>query len=400
MLLLYLTNTIKCDILHYIKQEERTSIMKLSEMTIRSDESAAFALRELYQSFGYLRYKISKFEEYDFYARNKSFLVSESVLTFTDTNGKLLALKPDVTLSIVKNTKDGNGIQKVYYNENVYRVSGRTHEFQEIMQTGLECIGEIDLYSVCEVLSLAQKSLSIISKNYILDISHMGFLSSLLDEATSDEDLKRGLLSFIREKNIHGIKQLCADSEINENISERIVKTASLYGRLADILPTLRSLCINSGMASAVDELESISEVLALNGDSGRLHVDFSIVNDMNYYNGIIFQGYIDGIESEVLSGGRYGNLLRKMGRKSDALGFAVYLDRLERFGGADNSFDVDTLILYDDSSDVKALTKAVNSLAADGISVVAQKSVPQGLKFRTALKLTERGLEPVETND
>ena len=153
-------------------------------------------------------------------------------------------------------------------------------------------------------------------------------------------------------------------------------------------------------MASAVDELESISEVLALNGDSGRLHVDFSIVNDMNYYNGIIFQGYIDGIESEVLSGGRYGNLLRKMGRKSDALGFAVYLDRLERFGGSDNSFDVDTLILYDDSSDVKALTKAVNSLAADGISVVAQKSVPQGLKFRTALKLTERGLEPVETND
>ena len=282
----------------------------------------------------------------------------------------------------------------------MYRVAGRTHEFQEIMQTGLECIGEIDLYSVCEVLSLAQKSLSIISKNYILDISHMGFLSSLLDEATSDEELKRGLLSFIREKNIHGIKQLCADSEINENISERIVKTASLYGRLADILPTLRSLCINSGMASAVDELESISEVLALNGDSGRLHVDFSIVNDMNYYNGIIFQGYIDGIESEVLSGGRYGNLLRKMGRKSDALGFAVYLDRLERFGGSDNSFDVDTLILYDDSSDVKAPTKAVNSLAADGISVVAQKSVPQGLKFRTALKLTERGLEPVETND
>ena len=71
------------------------------ERVIKNDERAIFALRSLYRRYGYAQYKMSRFEEYDLYVRNKDFLVSDSVITFTDTNGKLMALKPDVTLSIV-----------------------------------------------------------------------------------------------------------------------------------------------------------------------------------------------------------------------------------------------------------------------------------------------------------
>lgn len=76
--------------------------------------------------------------------KNKDFLVSDRVITFNDTNGKLLALKPDVTLSIIKNTEDAPGIKtKLCYDEKVYRPSGSTHRFKEITQIGLECIGDI-----------------------------------------------------------------------------------------------------------------------------------------------------------------------------------------------------------------------------------------------------------------
>jgi ATP phosphoribosyltransferase regulatory subunit len=103
---------------------------------LKNEEKAIFALRALYKGYGYLPYKMSKFEEYDLYVRNKDFLVSDSVITFNDTNGKLLALKPDVTLSIIKNTTDEAGCkEKVYYNENVYRVNKGAHGFKEIMQT-------------------------------------------------------------------------------------------------------------------------------------------------------------------------------------------------------------------------------------------------------------------------
>ncbi len=68
----------------------------------RPDERAGLRLRSLYHRHGYLPYRMSKFEPYDLYVRNKNFLVSEKILTFTDTDGRLMALKPDVTLSIVK----------------------------------------------------------------------------------------------------------------------------------------------------------------------------------------------------------------------------------------------------------------------------------------------------------
>ena len=92
----------------------------MSEISIlRRDERAGYQLRELYRRHGYTLYRMSKFEEYDLYVRNKSFLVSEHILTFTDTDGRLMALKPDVTLSIVKNSPDAPGAtQKVCYNEN------------------------------------------------------------------------------------------------------------------------------------------------------------------------------------------------------------------------------------------------------------------------------------------
>ena len=92
--------------------------MKNSDLFLSFNERVVFALRSLYSSRGYSQYKMSKFEEYDLYAANKDFLISDSVITFTDTNGKLMAHKPDVTLSIIKNIKDEpDKLSKVFYNE-------------------------------------------------------------------------------------------------------------------------------------------------------------------------------------------------------------------------------------------------------------------------------------------
>ena len=138
--------------------------MKYEELNLRENEKVLFSLRALFEKYGYSQYKVSKFEEYDFYMKNKSFLVSENVLTFTDTTGKLMALKPDVTLSIVKNTDVAKGeLSKVYYSENVYRTTPGSQGFKEIMQTGLECIGNVDTDAVCEVLEIAAKSLETVS---------------------------------------------------------------------------------------------------------------------------------------------------------------------------------------------------------------------------------------------
>ena len=154
------------------------------DKVLNADERAVYSLRSLYRGYGYSQYKMSKFEEYDLYVKNKEFLVSDNVITFTDTDGKLMALKPDVTLSIIKNGKDSpETVKKVFYNENVYRASKGTRSFKEIMQVGLECQGDIDNYQITEVLSLAVKSLLAISSQSILDLSHMGIVSGVIEYA-------------------------------------------------------------------------------------------------------------------------------------------------------------------------------------------------------------------------
>ena len=159
----------------------------IDEKLLKSEERAIFNLRSLYRKYGYAPFKMSKFEEYDLYVRNKDFLVSDRVITFNDTNGKLMALKPDVTLSIIKNSDDTpNEKKKVFYNENVYRISKNTHRYKEIMQAGLECIGDLDFYDIYEVISLAAETLAQISDSFVLNVSHLGILQKILDDICSD----------------------------------------------------------------------------------------------------------------------------------------------------------------------------------------------------------------------
>ena len=345
--------------------------------TLRREEQAVFALRGLYEKYGYAPYKMSKFEEYDLYVRNKEFLISDGVITFTDTDGKLMALKPDVTLSIIKNSRDEAGcVQKVYYNENVYRVSEDAHCFKEILQTGLECMGDIDDGCVYEVLRLAAESLRRIAPRAVLDVSHLGVLDSLLADVSAEG--RRAVCHCIGEKNPHELKAVCAAYGVEEDTAAKLQALVSLYGAPDKVIPALKALV---GDTDAVAQLSRLAN--ALGGDYADLiRIDFSVVDEGSYYNGIVFRGFVEGVPDSVLSGGQYDRLMRQMGRRGGAIGFAVYLDRLGRMAEAAREYDVDTLLLYDEGCDLTALSAAADTLRAEG-SVMLQKEIPAQLTYR-----------------
>ena len=173
-------------------------------------ERLVYGLRGLYESYGYKKYRMSKFEEYDLYLENKSFLPSQQVLTFTDLNGRLLALKPDVTLSIAKNAPaEALEPLKVYYNENVYRSPPGSGEFREIYQAGLEYMGRVDLYSQCEVIALACESLRLLDEEWVITLSHMGFVSGLLESCGLSPGDRERAMALAERKSAHGLKSLC-----------------------------------------------------------------------------------------------------------------------------------------------------------------------------------------------
>ena len=353
----------------------------MTNVILKYEEQAAYALRGLYQQFGYVPYKMSRFEEYDLYVRNKDFLVSDQIITFSDNRGKLLALKPDVTLSIVKNAPEEPGIvQKVYYNENVYR------DYREIMQTGLECVGDLGSYEMAEVVLLAVKSLEALGGKFVLDISHMGLLAAVLDSCGFDAYQKKRAMECLRRKNTHELKRLCGESS---NIWTKLEAIASCHGgsweleRIKAILTTREEQC-------AMDELCSLWTMLEASGYEKNVRLDFSVGNDMRYYSGVVFRGYLEGIPSSVLSGGQYDKLPRKMGRKAKAIGFAVYLNLLQDLHREENAFDLDTLILHDGTIDTTTLMEAAGQAAGSG-SVLVARQLPRDRKWKTMIRF-EKG--------
>ena len=303
-------------------------------------EKLSFALRTIYMRSGYARYRMGKFEEYDFYSRNKDFLISDNIITFVDTNGRLMALKPDVTLAIVKNRRDDpDTLQKLCYDENVYRVSKTTNSFMEIRQAGLECIGRVDMDCVGEVLSLAAESLRCCSGRYVLEISHLDILSAFIDAVTDDPALRSALLRPVSEKNLHGILGLCRENGVDPALAGPLCRLLSLAGPYGEVLLALEELCAPLALSEEIGQLRQALGVFSGSGQEEHIQLDFSLVSNMNYYNGIVFRGFLDSLPGGVLSGGQYDKLMRRLHRRSGAVGFAVYrdmIDRLETIGEGD----------------------------------------------------------------
>ena len=97
------------------------------------------------------------------------------------------------------------------------------------------------------------------------------------------------------------------------------------------------------------------------------------------------------------MSGGQYDGLMRKMKKNSSAVGFAVYLDLLERLADDEEKFDVGALVLYDETADAKTVKNAVDTLTEKNITVSAQKKMPENLRYMSLYKLDGGGLEKIE---
>ncbi len=301
--------------------------MNFDQSILRNDEKAVFALRSLYLQYGYRQFKMSKFEEYDLYSKNKDFLVSEGVISFTDTDGKLLALKPDVTLSIINNAKEAPGqVDKFFYNENVYRISGDSRSYKEIMQTGIECIGAVGEADRREVTLLAAKSLALISKSFKLCIAHTGLMQALLEQYDVEESVRPQIFTAINEKNARLLENVCTPEQF-----EALKVLVVTYAHPEVAVGALSRIATTPESSAAMYELQDVVENLQKDF-AGKIVIDFSVVSDNGYYSGIVFKGFVDGIADRVLSGGQYDKLMEKMGKKAAAIGFAVYLDTLERY--------------------------------------------------------------------
>ena len=327
-------------------------------------------IRKMYDSYGYKKISLPSFEEYDLYNENKDF-IDRNVLTVMSPNGKLLALRPDITLSVAKKVSKDQSLKysKIYYQENTYNLT-KYVGYEEDEQLGIELIGKESTFLDFEIINLAVKSLDIINKKSMIVLSHAGFISSIFENFDLEYEIKEEILDCINRKNSHDIQKILKRNEhISENVKKLIYKIPELSGNLENIEKELLKYEINGNTKKILSELKQLNSLLMKFYKKSKIIFDFSVVKNLNYYNGIILQGYIEDFPNVILTGGRYDKLFEKFGVDTGAVGFAILTDGLKGYYKDTDKKDFEVLIAYD-NSDFEKLVEIVNNFQKKGLRV------------------------------
>ena len=327
-------------------------------------------IRKIYDSYGYKKISLPSFEEYDLYNENKDF-IDRNVLTVMSPNGKLLALRPDITLSVAKKVSKDQSLKysKIYYQENTYNLT-KYVGYEEDEQLGIELIGKESTFLDFEIINLAVKSLDIINKKSMIVLSHAGFISSVFENFDLEYEIKEEILDCINRKNSHDIQKILKSNEhISENVKKLIYKIPELSGNLENIEKELLKYEINGNTKKILSELKQLNSLLMKFYKKSKIIFDFSVVKNLNYYNGIILQGYTEGFSNVILTGGRYDKLFEKFGVDTGAVGFAILTDGLKGYYKDTDKKDFEVLIAYD-NSDFEKLVEIVNDFQKKGLRV------------------------------
>ncbi len=309
---------------------------------LKREEYIALELRRLYRDYGYTKISLPAFEDYDLYMDYRDYIKTEKIVTLMSPNGKLLALRPDITLSIAKKVyKEKNfTYEKIYYIEDVYKFSSHEIDGYKVEnQLGIERICNCDIHTDQEILDLAIKSLNKIDDENILVFSHVGILSNIIDEIAEkysiDNDTVNEIIFNIQQKSFHELNRILEKLEVNNNnnVSLQLLNDMHKFtGKFDNVYKQLLSYKLDKKTKNTLLELNETYKLLIKNNNDNKDKIvfDLSTTKNLDYYNGIIFQGYIKNSSKAILTGGRYDKLFNKFGINKGAIGFAIHLESLK----------------------------------------------------------------------
>ena len=231
-----------------------------------------------------------------------------------------------------------------------------------------------------------------------MDVSHLGLLSEFLASIGIRPEETSRVLQYLGEKNLHELSAACRSAGITEENIALLTQLAALSGPVHQVLTQAELLLKGRVNDNLLADYIRILSALADTEIGNALYMDFSVVDDIHYYNGIVFKGFIQGLPTAILSGGQYDKLMTKMGRKDRAIGFALYTDLMERLAPTPQQYDVDTVLLYDENTDLKRLQSHISALNREG-SVLALQHKPETMRYRRLLKLQGSEVTELENN-
>lgn len=293
-------------------------------------------LRKVYIDSGFLEVISPTLEFYDVFIGENATLPQEKMYKLFDNQGRILVLRPDMTTPIarISATKlaDIQHPLKLCYTSNIYRVNeslnGKNSEFT---QSGIEIVGVKGIKADVEVIITGISALLNCGlKNFKIELGQAQFFKAIIEETNLLDEDKEKLRKFIENKNFTALTELLQDKEdkIDEKNLFVLKELPKLFGDIK-ILDRASELTDNIKAIEALENIRNIYNIIESVGLSDYLAIDLGMVQNLNYYTGIIFRGYTHGVGGSILSGGRYDNLISQFGDSQAATGLAINVDSI-----------------------------------------------------------------------
>ncbi|MCI1248624.1 MAG: ATP phosphoribosyltransferase regulatory subunit [Megasphaera sp.] len=277
------------------------------------------------------------FEDYDVYQRFFPQLRQQMIKTI-DTDGKVLVLRPDVTLPLVETAARefprSDQLLKFGYVSTVFReYFGRSTYGKDFLQGGIEILGDDSTECDGEVIVMAAEILKAVGvKNIRIDMGTAAYTQALFDSLLLNEEQKNILRDYLADRNMVALHRYLSTLDLPEDAANALEALPILFGPYALTLSKAKDYCINSGMWNALSRLEQIYDYILYAGFADKIQLDFGFANRLDYYTDMVFKVYVDGALYDVIDGGRYDTLSSHFGVDRPACGFGMNINLLYEF--------------------------------------------------------------------
>ena len=333
-------------------------------------------IMKVFAGWSYSEIILPIFDYADLFALGMGKEQAEMTYRFTGRDGKLLALRPEMTSLVARTVatrfREYPRPIRLSYSGEVFRWDeprgGRQYEFHQI---GLEHIGSDRLEADTEALVIAIEALRRLGlEGFTITLSHVDFFNGMAERLQLDEDGRRKMRELIDRKESEHLERFLED-HTDSGSRAGFCRLTTLAGK-REILDEARTLALNPKSQAALDDLDRVYRIAEELGIDGYIDIDLGDVGGLDYYTGLTFKIYMPGLGTALGRGGRYDQLLSKFGCPEPAVGFSLCLDWLAQ-----------PLALKASESMATAISGEGVKLRADGDIVSA---------FREANRLREEG--------
>lgn len=288
--------------------------------------------------WGYDEIILPTFEYLDVLAPGLESELIEKCYKFPDrTTGRILLLRPDATAQIARTVAMGmmgSGLPlRLSYRATVFRYepehAGRD---REIFQVGAELIGADTVAADSEIISMLIECLQHVSLgSFKISLGHVGFFKGLLVRAGLSPDGQKRAEQAAARKDLPRLQEILGQERVAKSLARAILEAPELCGQ-AEVLTRGRALAGGEpSLLRALDRLTQVYHLLCAAGYEDRLFLDLGEFRGFDYYDGVVFDVFAEGIGVELGGGGRYDHLIGRFGRDIPSTGFALNVDRLFR---------------------------------------------------------------------